>query len=112
MRTAALLSATLLAGALDALRFLAAFFMVVYHYSNESPVPLAQVHPLFARGYLATDYLAGKLVRISPKGEVRMIRQFMQGSADIGVLLKSNLVIVPHMNENKVAAYDISDALK
>ncbi|MHB8285978.1 MAG: acyltransferase family protein [Caulobacteraceae bacterium] len=43
-------------GALDALRFLAAFFMVVYHYAGAGPVPLSQVHPLFARGYLATDF--------------------------------------------------------
>jgi peptidoglycan/LPS O-acetylase OafA/YrhL len=43
-------------GALDALRFLAAFFMVVYHYSFASPVPLERVHPLFTRGYLATDF--------------------------------------------------------
>ena len=43
-------------GALDALRFLAAFFMVVYHYSQEGPVPLSRVHPLFTRGYLATDF--------------------------------------------------------
>jgi len=43
-------------GALDALRFLAAFFMVVYHYAAAGPVPLSQVHPLFARGYLATDF--------------------------------------------------------
>src|ERR1700744_378260 len=43
-------------GTLDALRFLAAFFMVVYHYSYTSPVPLEKVHPLFTRGYLATDF--------------------------------------------------------
>jgi peptidoglycan/LPS O-acetylase OafA/YrhL len=43
-------------GMLDALRFLAAFFMVVYHYSQESPVKLQQLHPLFTRGYLATDF--------------------------------------------------------
>ncbi len=43
-------------GTLDALRFLAAFFMVVYHYSDAGPVPLSQLHPLFARGYLATDF--------------------------------------------------------
>jgi peptidoglycan/LPS O-acetylase OafA/YrhL len=43
-------------GMLDALRFLAAFFMVVYHYSDAGPVPLSRVHPLFARGYLATDF--------------------------------------------------------
>ena len=63
-------------------------------------------------GYLATDYLAGKLVRISPKGDVTTVRQFMQGTADIGMVPKSNTVIVPHMNENKISAYDISDALK
>jgi sugar lactone lactonase YvrE len=63
-------------------------------------------------GYIATDYLAGKLVRISPKGEVKVIRQFMQGTADIFFIPKTNTVIIPHMNENKVSAYDISAALK
>jgi hypothetical protein len=63
-------------------------------------------------GFLATDYLAGKLVRISPTGDVKAIRQFMQGSADIAFMPKTNLVIVPHMNENQISAYDISDALK
>jgi sugar lactone lactonase YvrE len=58
-------------------------------------------------GFLATDYLAGKLVRISAKGDVQEIRKFMQGTADIGFIPKSNTVIIPHMNENKVSAYDI-----
>jgi peptidoglycan/LPS O-acetylase OafA/YrhL len=43
-------------GVLDALRFAAAFCMVVYHFSFSSPVPLAKIHPLFERGYLATDF--------------------------------------------------------
>lgn len=43
-------------GPLDALRFVAAFLMVVYHYSFEAPVELDKVHPVFARGYLATDF--------------------------------------------------------
>ena len=43
-------------GVLDALRFLAAFCMVIYHFSFCSPVPLADIHPLFGRGYLATDF--------------------------------------------------------
>jgi len=63
-------------------------------------------------GFLATDYLAGKLVRISAKGDIQLVSQFMQGSADIGFIPKSNTVLVPHMNENKVSAYDISSALK
>jgi len=63
-------------------------------------------------GYYATDYLAGKLVHISPKGDVRLVRQFMPGTADIGFMLKSNTIIIPHMNENKISAYDISGTLK
>ncbi len=43
-------------GVLDGLRFMAAFCMVIYHFSYASPVPLAKIHPLFARGYLATDF--------------------------------------------------------
>ena len=43
-------------GVLDGLRFLAAFCMVIYHFSFCSPTPLARLHPVFARGYLATDF--------------------------------------------------------
>src|SRR6201996_2008345 len=43
-------------GPLDALRFMAAFCMVLYHYSFEAPVELAKVHPVWGRGYLATDF--------------------------------------------------------
>ncbi|HTK34486.1 MAG TPA: acyltransferase [Caulobacteraceae bacterium] len=43
-------------GALDGLRFLAAFCMVIHHYSAESPIPLPRLHPVFERGYLATDF--------------------------------------------------------
>ncbi len=63
-------------------------------------------------GFIATDYLAGKLLHISPKGEVRTIRQFMQGTADLAFIPSSRLAIIPHMNENRIAAWDISDALK
>ena len=41
---------------LDALRFFAEFFVVLYHYGSEAPVALDQVHPVFLRGYLATDF--------------------------------------------------------
>jgi peptidoglycan/LPS O-acetylase OafA/YrhL len=43
-------------GPLDALRFLAAFFMVIHHYSVDAPVPLDTIHPVLGRGYLATDF--------------------------------------------------------
>lgn len=43
-------------GALDALRFVAALLIVVYHFGDEAPMALQSLHPVFARGYLATDF--------------------------------------------------------
>lgn len=41
--------------ALDFLRFVAAALVVLYHYQGEGPFPLAQLSPIFLRGYLVTD---------------------------------------------------------
>ncbi len=43
-------------GTLDVLRFAAAFFVVLFHYGGEAPTPLDQLHPVFLRGHLATDF--------------------------------------------------------
>lgn len=43
-------------GALDALRFFASLLIVLYHFGAEAPVTLESLHPVFARGYLATDF--------------------------------------------------------
>lgn len=58
--------------------------------------------------YLVSDYLAGKIYRISADGKMEQLTQFTPGSADIGFIAAQNLLIVPHMNENKVAAYDLA----
>lgn len=63
-------------------------------------------------GYIVTDYLAGKVLQVTASGEARELRQFMPGTADIAFVPAGNVLIVPHMNENKVAAYDLSDVLK
>lgn len=44
------------AGALDALRFLAASFIVLYHFGPNAPVDLASSASIFERGWLATDF--------------------------------------------------------
>jgi peptidoglycan/LPS O-acetylase OafA/YrhL len=44
------------AGALDALRFLAASFIVLYHFGPNAPVDLASSAAIFQRGWLATDF--------------------------------------------------------
>lgn len=43
-------------GALDALRFGAALFVVIFHFGSQAPIALAQLHPFLERGYLATDF--------------------------------------------------------
>jgi peptidoglycan/LPS O-acetylase OafA/YrhL len=43
-------------GPLDALRFLAALFIVLYHVAERAPVSLFSFSPAFGRGYLATDF--------------------------------------------------------
>lgn len=63
-------------------------------------------------GYVISDYLAGTVMRVSPSGESTLIRQFMPGAADIGLVPSRGILLVPHMNENQIAAYDISEALR
>lgn len=63
-------------------------------------------------GYIVTDWLAGKVLQVDASGEARELRQFMPGTADHAFVPAGNVLIVPHMNENKVAAYDLSDVLK
>lgn len=41
---------------LDVLRFLAASFILLFHYGQSAPVSLDQVSPVFAQGWLATDF--------------------------------------------------------
>jgi len=43
-------------GWLDALRFIVGALIILYHFREASPVPLLQLHPVFERGYLLTDF--------------------------------------------------------
>ena len=49
-------STPLRGGALDALRFVAALFVVVFHFGDQAPITLSELHPFLGRGYLATDF--------------------------------------------------------
>lgn len=43
-------------GPLDAMRFFAAAFIVLYHFGDDAPVALSSLSPIFASGWLATDF--------------------------------------------------------
>lgn len=80
-----------------------------------TPEPTANIDGLESDGkggYVATDYVAGKVLHIGADGHVDVVGQYMPGTADIGMAASQGLLIIPHMNENKVVAYDVSSVVK
>jgi len=80
-----------------------------------TPEPIANIDGLESDGkggYIASDYIAGKILHITADGKVKTLTTFMPGNADIAFLAPENRLIVPHMSENKIAAYDISGAMQ
>lgn len=59
-------------------------------------------------GYVVSDWMAGKIFHIAGNGDTRLLKQFKQGAADIAYLPASRTLIVPHMLENRVQAFDLS----
>ncbi len=64
-------------------------------------------------GFIVTDYVAGKAIQVTSTGGTHVVRQFKPGLADHTFLYaQGDILIVPHMNENTVAAYDVSAEVK
>lgn len=61
-----------------------------------------------AGGYIVSDWMAGKIFHIAGNGDTRLLKQFKQGTADLAYLPASRTLILPHMLENRVQAYDLS----
>ncbi|MFO1351782.1 MAG: SMP-30/gluconolactonase/LRE family protein [Gammaproteobacteria bacterium] len=59
-------------------------------------------------GYIATDWMAGKLLHIDAKGAATTLAEVGQGSADHTVIPDQNLVLVPRMMNNTVIAYKVA----
>jgi len=65
-------------------------------------------------GYIVSDWFAGKIYRIGSDGKLETLAEFPQGTADVGleVLPTRSLLIIPHMNEGKIVAYDLASLKK
>jgi hypothetical protein len=63
-------------------------------------------------GYIVTDWNKGTILHVTGAGDSRVLRQFKAGTADLAFVASEKIAIVPHMSENKIAAYDLSDVLK
>ena len=57
--------------------------------------------------YLATDWMAGKLYRISSGGEATLLLGLDQGSADLEFLPGENLAVIPMMLNGTLVAYHL-----
>ena len=45
-------------------------------------------------GYIVSDYMAGKLMRVGADGKATVVKQLKQGTADIAYVPSQKLVIV------------------
>jgi sugar lactone lactonase YvrE len=61
--------------------------------------------------YLVTDWMAGKLLHVSPSGISTTLVTVGQGSADHTIVRQQGLVIIPMMNSGYVTAYKIKETL-
>jgi sugar lactone lactonase YvrE len=60
-----------------------------------------------AGNWLATDWIAGALFRISPDGTAEQLLDLNQGSADLEYIEGDKLAVIPMMMDGRVVAYRI-----
>jgi hypothetical protein len=58
-------------------------------------------------GFLVSDWMAGKVFRVTGDGKATVILEGFKNSADIGYLPRQRQVIVPRMGEDAVSAYEV-----
>jgi len=65
--------------------------------------------PLDHGAYLVTDWAAGALYRVDPKGKASELIDLNQGSADLNYFPNKKTVLIPMMLDNTLAAYRLSE---
>jgi hypothetical protein len=63
------------------------------------------LEPFDAQNFIVSDWVAGKVFKISRTGAAKEILSLGQGSADLGYVPATRTLIVPLMVEGKVVAY-------
>ncbi|OQW46834.1 MAG: hypothetical protein A4S09_02695 [Proteobacteria bacterium SG_bin7] len=59
--------------------------------------------------FIVSDWMAGKVFRVkAASGKSETLMYGFKGSADIGIIPSTQILIVPRMGENKVTAYPLS----
>jgi len=57
--------------------------------------------------FLATDWVAGQLLRVSKDGIIKELATGLKGSADLAYIKAEKLAIIPQMGANRVTAFKV-----
>jgi sugar lactone lactonase YvrE len=57
--------------------------------------------------FYVTDWMSGKLLHIEHSGEVSVLLDLPQGSADHEFIMRKNLILIPLMKDNKLLSYTV-----
>jgi phage tail protein X len=57
--------------------------------------------------FLTSDWVAGKVYRVSKSGVIKLLMEDEQGVADIGYIPKSGILLVPQMNRSELLAFKL-----
>ena len=58
-------------------------------------------------GFIVTDWIAGRVFRISKSGRAKVIMEFPKGAADCAYLVDRRWLILPEMLENRLTAFQL-----
>jgi hypothetical protein len=59
--------------------------------------------------FLVTDWMKGKLLKITPAGKVTELMSGMKGPADIGYMAPTNRLIIPRMMESGITLFEMKN---
>lgn len=60
-----------------------------------------------AGNFILSDWVAGKVFKLTPTGEMTTLYSAKKGTADIAIIPDKNLILVPEMVENQLTAIEI-----
>ena len=80
--------------------------------TNENVGGIDGIEPDGSGGLLVTDVIGQRLLHVAKSGQVKVLAKFSAGGADFGYIGAKRIAIVPFLFENRVAAYDLTNALK
>jgi DNA-binding beta-propeller fold protein YncE len=80
--------------------------------TNEAVGGIDGIEPDGSGGVIVTDVLGQRLLHVAKSGQVRVLAKFSAGGADFGYVGAKRIAIVPFLFENRVAAYELTNALK